>query len=187
MRRAAFLPFPLIFALCGSAGAMPDGAPKGTGWTPDQNLLGHLEQVDDLNQFAALLKLTDLAAVLRTPGPFTVFAPTRRAFSYMPPRMLAELRLPKNKPQLTKILGCHIFPGKINLLHHRFTPATGGEPLVLKSITGCIVTVRSTGGAMFVDDVNGIKAAVGRYDIGETNGFINEIDGVLTPGASASR
>ncbi len=37
---------------------------------------------------------------------------------------------------------------------------------------------------MFVDDANDIKAGARRYGIDEANGYVNEIDGVLTAGSA---
>lgn len=50
---------------------------------------------------------------MKSPGPFTAFAPTDAAFKKLPKGTLASLLKPKNKDKLVKILTYHIVPGKV--------------------------------------------------------------------------
>ncbi|HEY9884936.1 MAG TPA: fasciclin domain-containing protein, partial [Thermosynechococcaceae cyanobacterium] len=52
-----------------------------------------------------------LVDVLRSPGPFTVFAPTDEAFAKLPPGTVQTLV--QNIPQLSRILTYHVVPGRL--------------------------------------------------------------------------
>ncbi len=51
---------------------------------------------------------------LKSPGPFTVFAPTDAAFKKLPKGTVENLLKPENKAQLVKILTYHVVPGKLH-------------------------------------------------------------------------
>jgi hypothetical protein len=54
-----------LFGAAAPGSAAPDGDPPGTGWTPDQSVLGYVEQSDRLTKLLALLKTADLSSKLR--------------------------------------------------------------------------------------------------------------------------
>ncbi len=175
-----------ILLLAGAARAAPDGSPPGTGWTPDQNVLGYVEQSDELTQLLSLLKLAGLTDALKGPGPVTLLAPTNEAFGGMPPEMIRDLQLPRNKAQLAQILGCHVVTGGV-LIDPLLRGKAGGKPMPLTTASGCRLTVRAVQDGLEIDDENGIKAAVIHSDVKEANGVVQVIDGVLTPGISKAK
>jgi hypothetical protein len=61
MPKAFLLPALLLLVAIGPVLAASDGNPPGTGWTPDQNVLGYVEQSDKLTQLLSLLKAADLS------------------------------------------------------------------------------------------------------------------------------
>jgi len=65
------------------------------------------------------LQAADLVSTLKSPGPFTVFAPTDSAFAKLPPGTVEALL--NNIPALTKILTYHVVAGELSLdeLVHR--------------------------------------------------------------------
>ena len=54
-----------------------------------------------------------LADLLRSEGPFTVFAPTDEAFAALPAGTLESLLLPENKEKLRGIIAHHVVPGRL--------------------------------------------------------------------------
>ncbi len=59
----------------------------------------------------AAVQAAGLVDTLKSPGPFTVFAPTDEAFAQLPPGTIHTLL--QNIPQLARILTYHVVPGKL--------------------------------------------------------------------------
>ncbi|MBM3408625.1 MAG: fasciclin domain-containing protein [Gammaproteobacteria bacterium] len=119
---------------------------------------------------AAALTAADLVAVLKGPGPFTVFAPTDEAFKKLPPGTVENLLKPENKAQLVKILTYHVVPGKV------MSSALAGKKTDAKTVEGGMVMVDATSGGV---NVNGAKVL--SADVAADNGVIHVIDTVLMP------
>ncbi|NJK53552.1 MAG: fasciclin domain-containing protein [Leptolyngbyaceae cyanobacterium SU_3_3] len=62
------------------------------------------------NTLVTAVKAANLVDALKSPGPFTVFAPTDEAFAKLPPGTIQTLV--QNIPQLTRILMFHVAAGK---------------------------------------------------------------------------
>lgn len=117
----------------------------------------------------AAVQAADLVDTLKSPGPFTVFAPTDDAFAALPAGTVESLLLPENKGTLTEILTYHVVSGRV--------PASR-----LAGKRGSITTVE--GRAVHFDGRNGVSindANVVTADIMASNGIIHVIDGVLLP------
>ncbi|MBU2289200.1 MAG: fasciclin domain-containing protein, partial [Gammaproteobacteria bacterium] len=65
----------------------------------------------DHTTLVAAVKAAGLVDTLKSPGPFTVFAPTNAAFAALPAGTVDTLLQPQNKPTLTKVLTYHVVPG----------------------------------------------------------------------------
>ena len=63
------------------------------------------------NTLVAAVTAAGLGATLKSPGPFTVFAPTDEAFAKLPPGTVEGLL--KDPAALAKILTYHVVPGKV--------------------------------------------------------------------------
>ena len=59
------------------------------------------------------MKAAGLVDTLSGKGPFTVFAPTNRAFDKLPDGTVPTLLKPENKGKLTSILTYHVVPGTL--------------------------------------------------------------------------
>jgi uncharacterized surface protein with fasciclin (FAS1) repeats len=108
-----------------------------------------------------------LVDFLRSPGPFTVFAPTDEAFAKLPPGTIQTLV--QNIPQLTRILSYHVVPGKLmraDLEELDSLTAIEGSPIRIDTSTGFEVK----------------NATVVTADIEADNGVIHVIDGVILMG-----
>ncbi|MBW4706611.1 fasciclin domain-containing protein [Roseobacter sp. YSTF-M11] len=122
----------------------------------------------------AAVQAAGLEDTLRSPGPFTVFAPTDAAFAALPAGTVDSLLLPENKDTLVSILTYHVVPGSVTsdqLLDQKLSVAT---------VQGQNVNIDATGGkygaTVRVNDANVTSA-----DILATNGVIHVIDKVLLP------
>lgn len=117
----------------------------------------------------AAVQAAGLVDTLKSPGPFTVFAPTDDAFAALPAGTVDSLLLPENKDQLVSILTYHVVAGNF--------PAS---QLVGKR--GALATVQ--GGNLHVNGTNGVRvnnATVVTPDVTASNGVIHVIDTVLLP------
>jgi uncharacterized surface protein with fasciclin (FAS1) repeats len=116
---------------------------------------------------AKLLTDADLIAVMKGPGPYTVFAPTDEAFAKVPQDVLAGLA--KDKAKLQEVLKYHVLTSKWATDDMKLVKQTG-------TVQGKPVTFGATGGTL---TVNGAKIVKPNVDC--TNGMIHVIDAVLLP------
>jgi len=114
---------------------------------------------------ATALTAAGLIDTLKSPGPFTVFAPTDAAFAKIPKADLDALL--KDKAKLTAVLTYHVVSGKVM--------AKDVKAGKVKTVQGSDLTVSTTGGVM-VD-----AAKVTSVDIVADNGVIHVIDSVIMP------
>jgi uncharacterized surface protein with fasciclin (FAS1) repeats len=108
-----------------------------------------------------------LVDTLKSPGPFTVFAPTDDAFAKLPKGSVENLL--KDKPKLKSILTYHVVSGKVM--------ATDAAKLKsAKTVEGEDIKINASMNNVKINDANVIKA-----DIMADNGVIHVIDKVLVP------
>ncbi len=120
--------------------------------------------------FKVLVKLVQdagLVAVLKSPGPFTVFAPTDEAFGKVPKETLDALA--KDKKALAAVLQYHVLTSAWSSDDFKLVKTTG-------TAMGKPVTFKVEGGTIHVNDATVVKAGVAA-----SNGVIHVIDKVLLP------
>ena len=122
---------------------------------------------------AAALTAADLVSTLKSPGPFTVFAPTDAAFAKIPKADLDAILADKKK--LTEILTYHVVAGSV--------PAStvltlGGKSA--KTVNGAEVKIGVSGGKVTLNGNVNVTAV----DVKASNGIIHVIDSVLLPPAA---
>ena len=118
---------------------------------------------------AAALGAAGLVDTMKSPGPFTVFAPTDEAFAKLPAGTVEELIKPENKAKLTAILTYHVVAGKV-------MAADVVKVKDAKTVQGGSVKVNAMGGKVMIDNATVVKT-----DIAASNGVIHVIDTVLMP------
>ncbi len=117
------------------------------------------------NTLATALTAAGLIDTLKSPGPFTVFAPTDAAFAKLPPDQLRALLADKSK--LTAVLTYHVVPGIVM--------SKDVKAGMVKTVQGSALNVTTTGGVKVND------AKVTAVDIIADNGVIHVIDTVVLP------
>jgi uncharacterized surface protein with fasciclin (FAS1) repeats len=122
---------------------------------------------DSFKTLVTAVTAADLVETLKSPGPFTVFAPTDDAFAKLPPGTIQTLV--QNIPQLTRILTFHVVSGKL-----------------MKSDLEKVDSVISVEGSPIrIDCSDGFEvknATVIAADIEADNGVIHVIDNVILMG-----
>lgn len=116
---------------------------------------------------AKLLADAELVTIMKSPGPFTVFAPTDDAFAKVPKETLDALA--KDKARLRKVLQYHVLTSKWSTADLKLVNSTG-------TALGPPVEFGSAGGILTVNGAKIIKA-----DVDCSNGMIHVIDTVLMP------
>jgi uncharacterized surface protein with fasciclin (FAS1) repeats len=108
-----------------------------------------------------------LDQVLSGAGPFTVFAPSDRAFGKLESGTIENLLKPENKLKLTALLNHHVVSGKIS-----FKDLKDGDKL--KSLNGKELSVKVKDAKVSIDG-----ATVQNRDVASSNGVIHSLDTVL--------
>ncbi|MEM9858344.1 MAG: fasciclin domain-containing protein [Bacteroidota bacterium] len=124
---------------------------------------------DNLKTLVAAVKAGDLVDVLKSDGPFTVFAPTDAAFAALPDGTLESLLKPENKDQLVAILKYHVVAGKI-----MSTDLSNGQRAATVQGEKIKVSIGSAG--VKIDDAKVVAA-----DVKAKNGVVHVIDQVILP------
>lgn len=122
---------------------------------------------ENFTTLVAAVTAAKLVDTLKSPGPFTVFAPTDAAFAKLPPGTITTLV--QNIPQLTRILCYHVVPGKL-------TQADLAKVDSVTSVEGSPIAIDCT------DGFEVKNATVVIPDIEADNGIIHVIDNVILMG-----
>ncbi len=125
----------------------------------------------------AALRAADLVATLKSPGPFTVFAPTDAAFSKLAAGTVEDLLKPENKEKLSNILKYHVIGRRVTSSDINMLTL----PAKVEMLGGGTVTVTKDGNSIKIND-----ATVTTADVSNINGIIHIIDTILIPSALAS-
>ena len=135
----------------------------------------------DHTTLVAAVKAAGLVDTLKSPGPFTVFAPTNAAFAALPAGTVDTLLKPENKPTLTKVLTYHVVSGKWDAAAISKMIADGGGKATIKTVSGGTLTATGSGGMVMLTDESGAMAHVTIADVYQSNGVIHVVDKVLLP------
>lgn len=120
-------------------------------------------QLSTLNR---LIADAGLAETLRSPGPFTVFAPNDEAFKAVPAKTMGELAA--NKDLLTSVLTFHVLPMKLNV--------ADVKPGNVKTVNGANLPLARAGTFVTAEE-----AMVTGADRQASNGVVQVVDRVLLP------
>ena len=135
---------------------------------PGPDLVERIKSDHNLTTFSSALRASDLEPLLKSRGPFTVFAPDNAAFAKLPAGTLEDLLKPDNKKKLARTIKLHLLGGKhaaSNFKAGKYRTEEGGK-----------VRVSSDKGVICYGDAKVIAA-----DIDASNGVLHVIDTVIVP------
>ncbi|HWA47394.1 MAG TPA: fasciclin domain-containing protein [Dongiaceae bacterium] len=161
---AGLATLPLV-AACQSGGSGSSGSKAPSAL--DEDIPGRLTA---LRQFTQLLKSAQIAGLmgtLQSKGPYTLFAPTDRAFENLDDRDLQALQ--KDKARLKRVLEYHLVRG-------RFGRGDFVAQKTVQTVAGPRLTIRKMGQVIKINEAN-----IETENIGASNGVIHAIDMVLMP------
>ncbi|QDK81836.1 fasciclin domain-containing protein [Spirosoma sp. KCTC 42546] len=148
---------------------------------PSKNIIENAVNSKDHTTLVAAVKAAGLVETLSGPGPFTVFAPTNKAFDKLPKGTVETLVKPENKETLTKILTYHVVPGKMSAADLMKAIKDGGGKATLTTVSGGTLTAMQKGKKIELTDAKGGVSTVTIADVNQSNGVIHVIDTVLMP------
>jgi transforming growth factor-beta-induced protein len=122
----------------------------------------------DLSTLVKALKKTGLLRTLQRRGPYTVFAPTNRAFKRLTQKTLQQLM--QNKTALRRILKYHVVSGRI-------APQMLNKTMRVRTLQGQYITLKK--GMFSRRYVN--QARIARNSVRASNGYVYVINSVLIP------
>ncbi|WP_395697295.1 fasciclin domain-containing protein [Methylocella sp.] len=153
--------------------------------TASRTIPENLAGAKDLTRIAALLGSAGLAETLAAPGPYTLFAPTDRAFDGAPKevaRLLGEAAFDPQTPQAARrIAAYHVASGRLTAQKLYEAVKAGGGEARLRTLDGKELSVRWTGVRLELVDARGARARVITSDAIQKNGVIHVIDAALSP------
>ena len=143
---------------------------------PTKNIIENAVNSKDHTTLVAAVKAAGLVETLSGKGPFTVFAPTNEAFAKLPAGTVETLLKPENKAKLTKILTCHVVAANaMSGAIGKMIKDDGGAHKV-KTVGGCVLTVKMNGNKLQIVDEKGQTATVTIADVAQSNGVIHVIE-----------
>jgi len=129
----------------------------------------------DLSTLVTAVTAAGLVDTLSSAGPFTVLAPTNRAFEKLPHGVLDYLLRPEHKKELVEVLTYHVAAAAVQAKQlHKYERIT--------TVEGANVTVVETyPSVIFEGGERGNYARVEKADVEASNGVVHIIDEVLLP------
>ena len=157
--KALALIIPFTFAACAS---QQEAETK-------QDIVGVAVAAGQFTTLVGAVQAAELVDTLRSPGPFTVFAPTDEAFAKLPEGTVENLLNPDNRDKLVAVLTYHVVAGEIR------SGDIADQIALVKTVEGSKLVVDTSNGAK-VDTANIVSA-----DVEASNGVIHVIDTVVLP------
>lgn len=152
----------------------------GAAMFPNKTIVENASQASNLTTLVAAVKQAELVETLSGDGPFTVFAPTDTAFSYLPDGVASSLMQDENKKQLVKVLTAHVIPGTITA-SDLMAALEGQSTYSATTVSGDTLTFYKIGDAIRVADENGTLAKIETADVMQSNGVVHVVNSVLVP------
>jgi len=147
----------------------------------DRDIVDNAVNSPDHTTLVAAVQAAGLVETLKSPGPFTVFAPTNAAFEALPAGTVEGLLAPAMKDDLAALLTYHVVAGKLDATTLAAQIAAGDGSATLTTVAGGTLAVKADASGVTVTDDNGNVANVTVADVMQSNGVIHVVDKVLMP------
>src|SRR5271165_5219766 len=172
-----------IGALCAASLALAGKNPivGGQEMYPTKDIVDNAVNSADHTTLVAAVKAAGLVDTLKSPGPFTVFAPTNAAFANLPAGTVDNLLKPENKEMLTKVLTYHVVAGRMSSAELKKEIRGGHGRATLKTVSGGTLIATMQGSNIVLKDEKGGLSTVTIPNVFQSNGVIHVVDTVVLP------
>ncbi|TYP71619.1 fasciclin domain-containing protein [Aquimarina intermedia] len=153
----------------------------GAAMYPSKNIVENALNSKDHTTLVAAVKAAELVATLQGEGPFTVFAPTNKAFNKLPKGTVETLVMPENKATLHHILTYHVLAGDYKAMDIVKAIKAGNGKAIFTTVNGGKLTAMLKGKKVMLMDEKGGTSWVTIADVHQSNGVIHVINTVLLP------
>ena len=153
----------------------------GAAMYPSKNIVENAVNSKDHTTLVAAVKAAGLVETLESAGPFTVFAPTNKAFNKLPKGTVETLLKAENKKMLQTVLTYHVVAGKLSAADLVAKIKAGRGKATLKTVAGPNLTLSLKGKKIQIMDTSGGKSYVTIADVNQSNGVIHVVNAVLVP------
>lgn len=151
----------------------------GAAMYPSKNIVENAVNSKDHTTLVAAVKAAGLVETLQGAGPFTVFAPTNKAFDMLPKGTVETLLKPENKAMLQGVLTYHVVAGRLDSKAIADKIKAGGGKTELTTVQGGKLWLWMDGRHLVIKDEKGGMAKVTITDVYQSNGVIHVTDHVL--------
>ncbi len=163
-----------------SQGAVTTSEIAGTTLYSNWNIVQNATKSPLHKTLVKAISAAGLVDELSATGPFTVFAPTDKAFAAIP-KMTGWLMNPANSAALADVLNFHVVPGRLTAADLYKKIKAGGGSAVLNTVAGEDLKLSEVQGNIKIEGTQGSVGFVTETDVEQSNGMIHVINGVLMP------
>lgn len=175
-------PLLLLAALCALAACEREpqpsqpAAPSPVQPQPATSVWGGMTARPDLTTFTDAAATAGAESLLRSGGPWTVFAPTNAAFAKLPVERREPLLLPENRDKLRALITYHIVPGRLTAADLAARATDAGGVFDLTTVDGGLLKVAFENGRLAITDGAGATATILEPDEASSNGLFHTVD-----------
>lgn len=145
------------------------------------NMLENIDESIDRTTLKKALKAADLERLISGEAPFTLFAPSNKAFLKLSTKFLPELLRPENKEKLYSLITHHIVPGQLTASKILRAMCRGAGRASFTTLQGNELVATMDGIDIVLTDATGNEARIITADGNHFNGIIHFIDNVISP------
>lgn len=148
---------------------------------PKESILENTTASGNHNMLVSAVKMADLESILDSEGPFTVFAPSDKAFGKLSKEDVTTLLNPKNKKNLHSLVTYHIVAGNLTASKMLQAMCRGNGKASFTTVQGDKIVAKMNGLDIVLEDKFGNKATIVTADANQSNGIIHVVDSVILP------
>ena len=153
----------------------------GAAMYPSKNIVDNAVNSKVHTTLVAAVRAAELVGTLQGDGPFTVFAPTDKAFEKLPEGTVPMLLEPQNKAKLQAVLTYHVVAGDYSAKDLIELVKQGNGVARLKTVQGGDITITRNGMKLMLQDSAGTVSHITISDVNQANGVIHVVDTVVLP------
>jgi uncharacterized surface protein with fasciclin (FAS1) repeats len=143
--------------------------------TGSRNIIDFVATADTFSLLHQSLVACQLDSLLRSAGPYTLFAPDNAAFKKLPGGTMANLMNPDSQKKLSSMMEYHIVPGE-------FKADELINGMKLTTLQGQELTVNVNDTIISISDPKGAQSNILMPNLKTGNGYLHQVDAVIIPG-----